>query len=169
MEAVLRQLSVGDDMDIYDMLQEIPHDENGFVNGVCGKSYEEFKQWLVRGDGIAKGIGLEDWQVPQSTYWLYVDGRPVGYGKLRHRLTEKLKKEGGHIGYAIRPSVRGRRYGALLLKLLVGEAGKLGIDSVLVTIHNDNIPSIRTALGNGGRIEKIENGRNYVWIKCQMI
>ena len=164
MTAELRKLSIDDGMDIYDMLQEIPKDENGFINGCHGCSYEEYKQWLIRSNNMANGIGLEDWMVPQNTYWLYVDGKPVGMGKLRHRLTEKLKEDGGHIGYAISPTNRGHGYGKLLLKLLVEEAKKMGIGRILVTIQNDNKASLQVALANGGEIEKVNDIRHYIWI-----
>lgn len=162
----LRPLAVDDGLDVYEMLQEIPMDENGFQNSMHGRSCEEFSQWLSRSAGQAKGLYLEDWQVPQSVFWLYVDGKPVGYGKVRHRLTEKLLAEGGNVGYAVRSSARGRRYGTLLLKLLIEEAKKLGVEKVLLTIWETNAPSLRVALGNGGVIEKTENGRHYVWIEC---
>lgn len=165
MQIELKKLSIDDGRDVYDMLQEIPSDENGFMNGVCGRSFEEYRQWLARSDEGARGIGLKDWQVPQTTFWLYADGRPVGYGKVRHRLTEKLLVEGGHIGYAVRPSARGRGNGTLLLKYLLDEAWKLGINRVLLTIREGNAPSLGVALANGGVVEKTENGRHYIWIQ----
>lgn len=167
MDTHLRQLSPSDGMDVYEMLQELPADENGFINGMHGRSAEDFRHWLTRSDLIAQGIGLEDWMVPQSTFWLYVDGRPVGMGKVRHRLTEKLLSDGGHIGYAIRPSCRGKGYGKTLLRLLLEEARKLGIDRVLVTVRNHNTPSIRTALASGGVVEKVSEERHYIWIESK--
>jgi predicted acetyltransferase len=161
----LRPLTIQDGRDVYEMLQEIPSDENGFVNGMHGKSYAEFEQWLARCDAAARGVGLEDWQVPQSTFWLYADGRPVGYGKVRHRLTEKLLEEGGTIGYGVRPSARGRGDGKLLLNCLLEEAWRLGADRALLTIRVGNAPSLGVALANGGVIAKTENGRRYVWIE----
>ena len=32
--------------DIYQMLQSIPANENGFINSVNGKSYQEYNKWL---------------------------------------------------------------------------------------------------------------------------
>ncbi|MCL2287007.1 MAG: GNAT family N-acetyltransferase [Firmicutes bacterium] len=164
MTVELKKLSLEDGMDIYDMLQEIPKDENGFVNGCNGVAYNDYKQWLMRSDNIANGIGLEDWMVPQNIYWLYIDGKPVGMGKLRHRLTDKLKEDGGHIGYAIAPSYRNLGYGKTLVKLLIIEANKLGMGSLLLTIENHNIGSIQVAVANGGIIEKVNETRHYIWI-----
>lgn len=162
----LRKLTISDDMDIYEMLQEIPKDENGFINSSNGRTFEEYKQWLIRSDAISKAEGLEDWMVPATTYWLYVDGRPVGFGKLRHFLTDKLREEGGHAGYAIRPSERNKGYGTILLKMIIEEAGKMNIGKILLTIRINNTNSIKVALNNNGKIERSNEVRHYIWIDC---
>ena len=162
----LRLLSESDGRDLYDMLQEIPVDENGFINSINGCSYDDYLQWLVRCENTARGINLEDWMVPQNNYCLYADGKPVGMGKLRHRLTEALQAEGGHAGYSIIPSCRGRGFGKLLLKEIVAEARRIGIAKLLLTIRNYNTASIKVALANGGVIEKINAERHYIWIDC---
>lgn len=160
----LKKLSLDDGMDIYDMLQEIPKEENGFQNSYHGVSFTEYRSKLKIGADMSKGIGLADWMVPQTTYWLYINNKPVGYGKIRHRLTDKLLAEGGSIGYGIRPSERGKGYGTLILKLLADEADKLQIHRILLTIHNDNIASIKVALANGGVTKKVTDTRHYIWI-----
>jgi len=166
MHIVLRRLSVEDDRDVYDMLQEIPRDENGYQNGCNGRPFEEYKDWLIRSEGLAKGENVPKGLVPQTIYWLFVDGAPVGTGKLRSRLTESLRESGGHVGYAIRPSERGKGYGKLLLRLLIAEAHAMGIAKVLITVQNHNTPSIRTALSNGGVVEKVDDIRHYIWVAC---
>lgn len=166
MNIELKKLTINDGMDIYEMLQEIPKDENGFINTVNGMSFEEYKEWLNSSDAMSKGLGLEDWQVPSNTYWLFVDGHPVGSGKLRHFLTDKLRAEGGHIGYAIRKSEGRKGYGTILLKMLIEEAKKMNIEKALVTVRNNNTNSIKVALSNGGKIEKVNEERHYIWIDC---
>lgn len=165
MSLSIRKARIGDGRDIYDMLQEMPADENGFVNSVNGKTFEEYQAWL---EGTVKGseqTGIADgWRVPQTTFWLYEDDMPVGMGKVRHHLTEALLREGGNVGYAIRPSARNRGLGKALLALLVEESRKIGVEQVLLTIRNDNQPSIHVALANGGEIEKVTPERHYIWI-----
>ncbi len=129
----LRPLSVDDGIDIYEMLQEMPKNENGFVNNCNGRTFEDFRNWLIKSFNIANGTSLEEWMVPQNIYWLYVDKVPVGMGKLRHYLTDKLKEE-GHGGYAIRPSYRNKGYGTLLLKLIIEQAKEIKIDRLLLTV-----------------------------------
>lgn len=87
-------------------------------------------------------------------------------GKLRHFLTEKLRKEGGHIGYAIRPSERNKGYGTILLNSLLREANYMNINKILLTIRNDNYASIKVALNNGGIIEKANDERQFICLDC---
>ena len=163
----LKKLSADDGIDIYEMLQEIPKDENGFLNSVHDKTFEEYKQWLIYNEAFSKTTDLVDgWKVPTSTFWLYVDDKPVGIGRIRHFLTAKLLEEGGHAGYAIRPNERHKGYGTLLLKNLVTEARKLNIDKMLLTIQNQNLYSLRVAIANRGVIERKNEIRNFVWIDC---
>ena len=166
MNVQLKRLSPDDEMDVYALLQAIPKDENGLMNGANGLSYDDYKQWLIKKDDMAHGIGLADWMVPQITYWLYVDGDPVGMGKLRTRLTDKLKEDGGHLGYSIASPHRGIGYGTLLVKMMVKEAAALNLDNILLTINNNNPPSIKVAIKSGGTIEKVTNDKHYIWIDC---
>lgn len=104
--------------------------------------------------------------VPQHIYWLYINAVPVGMAKLRHYLTDKLKEDGGHGGYAIRSAYRNKGYGKLLMRLLIEQARELKINRLLLTVQNHNIPSIKVALANGGIIEKVNEHRHYIWINC---
>lgn len=163
----LKRLSVDDGHAIYDLLQAIPRDENGFVNGVNGMSFEEYLLWLAREDANSRKTEIEDgWKVPQTTFWLYVDDRPVGVGKIRHFLTDRLREEGGHIGYAIVPGERGKGYGRVLLRELLKEAKNRGIDRALITVQNNNIASVKVALANSGVIEKKNDVRHFIWVEC---
>lgn len=167
MSILLKKLSADDGIDIYEMLQEIPKDENGFLNSVYGKTFEEYKQWLIFNEAFSKATDLEDgWKVPTSTYWMYVDGKPVGMGRIRHFLTDKLREEGGQTGYAIRPGARHNGYGTILLRELIKEAGKLGIDKMLLTIKNENLFSLKVAIANHGVIERKNEMRSFIWIDC---
>ena len=94
----LQKAALTDGRDVYEMLQRIPP-ENGFLNSCYQMDWAEFPSWLAKRVNMAQGIGLEDWQVPSTTYWLMDDGIPVAFGSLRHRLTDALREAG--IAYAI--------------------------------------------------------------------
>ena len=161
----IKKLSIHDGRDIYEMLQEVPANENGFINSVNGKTYGEYQEWLKRAAKSSEQTGLVDgWKAPTTTFWLFEDGKPVGFGKIRHLLTDALREHGGNVGYAIRPSARNRGLGKKLLALLLIESKKIGVVQLLLTIQNQNAPSIHVALANGGKIERISEERHYIWI-----
>lgn len=165
MSVEIRRLSITDGRDIYEMLQKIPPNENGFVNSVHGKSFEEFQKWLYAADDNSKQESIIDgWKVPQTTYWCLQGDKPVGCGKVRHFMTSSLLVEGGNVGYAIVPEARNKGLGKQFLALLLKESKKLGIEDVLLTIKQENKASVRVALANGGVIDKTENDRYYIWI-----
>ena len=161
----LKRLSPSDGIEIYDLLQSIPREENGLQNKVNGMTYEEYKQWLIGKQVESEQEGIVDgWKVPSTTYWLYVDGVPVGFGNVRIYLTEALKKVGGNIGYVIASPFRGKGYGKELLKLLLTKAKEAGIERALLTIRKDNIASQAVAYSNGGVLTETADERVYFWI-----
>lgn len=92
------------------MLQGIDRRENDFTNDVKDMPYEEFPEWCKLQYEYANGRLLPAGYVPQSIYWLYIDGEPVGIGKIRWKLTETSREAGGNIGYAISRQYRGHGY-----------------------------------------------------------
>ena len=161
----IRKLSIDDGRDIYEMLQELPADENGFLNSVQGKTFDEYKEWLQKSAKGSEQDGIVDgWKVPSTIFWLFENNRPVGFGKIRHFLTDALLENGGNVGYAIRPAERGRGLGTRFLALLTVECKRLGVEKILLTIQNHNTQSIRVALANGGKIEKVTAEKHYIWI-----
>jgi predicted acetyltransferase len=164
MQIELRELSQNDGNDILEMLREIGPGENGFGNAEYNMSITEFKDYLYQNINISKGIELEpDW-VPQTKYWLIVDGHPVGFGKQRLYLNDNLRINGGHIGYCIRPTARAKGFGNLLLRELLKKAKEKNIPKVLITCDDINIASRRVIEYNGGKLERVENGECYYWI-----
>ncbi len=96
--------------------------------------------------------GLPPGRVPSSTFWLVADnGHIVGTSRLRHWLMPHLEKEGGHIGYDVRPSERRKGYGTKLLALTLNRAQDLGLKEVIITCDSDNIGSVRIIEKNGGQ------------------
>lgn len=168
MSIELRKLTIHDGEDVYSLLQSLPADENGFMNGMAGRSREEFREWLQKSAASAEKTEIEDgWRVPQAVYWLYRDGQPIGMGKLRYFLTDALRQSGGHIGYSIAPHARGQGCGTVLLKALLQEAALHGVERALITVNNSNPASIRVALKCGGMIERVSGDHHYIWCDCK--
>ncbi|MDJ0711869.1 MAG: GNAT family N-acetyltransferase [Woeseiaceae bacterium] len=115
--------------------------------------YDDFPALVALLNNYSRGIGLPDGWVPNTTYWLLEDGEIVGVSSLRHRMTEKLRRVGGHIGFGVRPGAQGRGVAKELLRQTLYRAKLLGIAEVLVVCLKENVASARVILANGGRIE----------------
>ncbi len=159
----LKRLSLDDDIKIYEMLQEIDSNDNGFHNKVNGMTYEEFGEWLKKEYAVDNGE-LECWMVPQTSYWLYDDEKLVGYGRLRHCLNDNLAQTSGHIGYAIRKSERGKGYGNIILTLLLEECKKLNIEKVQIGANVSNTASNKIIINHNGSLIRCENNKNFYCI-----
>ena len=92
-------------------------------------------------------------KVPYSLRWLVEGDEFIGEASIRHELNAHLLREGGHVGYGIRPSRQRRGYGRLILALALEECRRLGLERVLVTSLADNLGSVRIIEANGGRLE----------------
>ena len=157
----LRRASADDGVEIWSMIREIGPGQNGFHNEGYTVPYSRFHDFLVRIVDMQHGRGLPEGYVPQTTFWAFVGSRPVGISKLRHRLTDALRRTGGHIGYSIRPSERRRGYGTAMLRATLAEAARLGIETTLLTINEDNRPSWRLVERNGGVLVRRAEGKRY--------
>ncbi|TDL57003.1 GNAT family N-acetyltransferase [Paenibacillus dendritiformis] len=160
----LRPLALTDGSDIYEMLQTMGPGENGFSNSGYGIHPTQFRSYLKSYIQMSQGRRLPAHLVPQNVYWLYVQGWPVGIGKLRHALNDALRERGGHIGYAIRPEARRRGYGTVMLRLLLAEARRIGLREVLLTCDEDNTASRRVIEKNGGRLTGTADGICKYWV-----
>jgi predicted acetyltransferase len=134
----------------YDYRQE-PEPRYYRVAARAGFSFAEYVRELHR---LAQGVGLPEHWVPTTTYWL-VERCDVIYGvsRLRHILSLRSRKEGGHIGYDVPPSERGFGNATLLLRQTLEKARRIGILRALVTCDDDNRASARVIEKNGGRLE----------------
>lgn len=113
---------------------------------------ENFSAYLEQVSNFAQSVNLKPGLVSQSEFWLLDDGKIVANSRLRHRLTPTLEREGGHIGYDVRPSERRKGYGTMILKLTLEKAKNLGLKKVLLTCDTDNIGSAKIIEKNGGKL-----------------
>lgn len=113
----------------------------------------DFGEFLRQRRNAAWGLDLAEGHVPWLDYWLVRGRRVLGSARFRHRLTPALEIEGGHIGYEVRPSERGKGYAKRLLAMLLGLARQFGHRRVLVTCDKDNLASARVIQSNGGVLD----------------
>lgn len=152
MNLEIKKLTINDGQEIYDFLQKIDAVENDFTNEANGMTYQEFKDWLIKQDDWSQGKNLPQNYVPQSTYWLYLNGAPIGYGKIRHKLTEFSRENGGNIGYAILREHRGKGYGTYLFGELVKIGRTIGVEEFIATVKLDNFSSRAAIEKCGGKL-----------------
>ena len=78
----IRQLSIADGRDVFDMLKRIGRDENHFQNPVHDMDYNQYKKWLIEQDDWSHERNLPEGYVGQTSFWMYVDNQPVAFGKI---------------------------------------------------------------------------------------
>ena len=178
MELFLRELCIGDEDEILDMVcefescsDEIKFEGISVLKGVTSESYDDFLKKLEESKHI------EDTHpdyANQTTYVLTDEiGHIYGMSCLRHCLKGDLINIGGHVGYAIRPSERGKGYGTIQLRLVLEKALELGIKEVLVTCRENNIGSKLTMEKCVGHPDTLVDSRypgikEYrYWIDCE--
>lgn len=118
---------------------------------------EDFADWLRAENDMTRRIvtpdGTEVARVPFTNFWLVAGQEFIGRINIRHHLNSYLEQEGGHVGYAIRTSARGKGYGHMILRLALPELKKLGISKALITCDDTNAPSARIIEKAGGKLQ----------------
>jgi predicted acetyltransferase len=112
---------------------------------------QTYPAWLsaIRAQETAAPEGL----VPAHTLFLLEGDDIAGAINIRHALNEYLRTYGGHIGYGVAPSRRGRGYAGRMVRLAAPLCRQLGLERVLITCHAENLASARTIQNLGGRLE----------------
>ena len=154
MKVELKQLSIDMGQKEYEMLQGLLDEENGFTNPAYQVSNEEYKKWLQREDDYSRGESLPDGWVPCTTYFLYIDDMPVGYGRIRHQSNEELEKVKGvgNFGYGISKQYRGKGYGNILFAELLEKCKDFGYMEIKLFPHKSNVATLKIMMKNGGKI-----------------
>ena len=101
------------------------------INGSGGlhRFLDDYEGWLEKLEKDYNMVPNEE-RVPARTYFLIRenDNRIIGMINIRTALNERLSKFGGHIGYGIRPSERGKGYNKINLYLGLKVCKEYGID-----------------------------------------
>ena len=117
----------------------------------------DFDAFLSKLADCAKGVGVPDGFVAHSTFWLVRDWTEVvGVSNIRHSLTPSLLRDGGSIGYGIRPTARCQGLGTAILRLSLLRAWALGAERALITCAKQNVASAEVIVRNGGVLESEE-------------
>lgn len=141
------------------------------MDGTAGlEGAKDFEEWYANVCNNLSEETVQQGLVP-ATALLAIDenNRLVGMVDIRHRLNDYLYHFGGHIGYSVRKTERGKGYGTQILSLALRECESLGIERILVTCDIENIASKKIIQKNGGILENTEeHGKTIIeryWIK----
>ena len=102
--------------------------------------------------------------VTETVRWWVEGSEFIGRLSVRHRLTEPLRRLGGHIGYDVRRSRRLEGHATAMLRAALPLAHDLGIDPALITCDATNAASRRVIESNGGILEDELDGTLRFWV-----
>lgn len=115
---------------------------------------DTFEQWQAKTEAIKHKITCPEGRVTAETHFAVNDeGLVCGAINIRHELNDFLLKEGGHIGYGVRPSERGKGIARWMLLKALDICKELDIDYVLITCNKTNIASAHTIMSVGGELK----------------
>jgi predicted acetyltransferase len=137
--------------------------------GFYAAAKQDFARYVQNLLNEERGINLKEGWVPCTHRWLLErSGAVVGVTRLRHRIDNAfLENEGGHIGYRVAPSWRGKGYGHLALQVALREAQRLRIDRVLLFTDECNAASRRVIERHGGELEAVAFSKHWNQRVCR--
>jgi predicted acetyltransferase len=107
---------------------------------------------------------MPDGYVPQTLLWWVEGDEYLGRLTLRHRLTVRLAYEGGHVGYEVRPSARGRGHATAMVGAALPLLAGLGMQRALIDCDPANLASRRVIEKNGGEFDGEWDDELYFWV-----
>lgn len=130
------------------------HEFGSDINGSGGlqRYLDDYEGWLEKLNEDYSRVPNEE-KVPARTYFLIreSDKRIVGMINIRLALNERLKHYGGHMGYSIRPTERGKGYNKINLYLGLRVCDQYGIEEVFLDADLANPASWKTMEALGGK------------------
>lgn len=120
--------------------------------------HQNFFALIERIEEIRNGIQLPENYVASTTYWLIDKDEIIGVSNLRHELNEAIRLMGGHIGLSIRPSVRKRGVGKVLMQKTIEQAVNMGIREVHIHCEKSNPASAHLIQSCGGELHSEVTG-----------
>lgn len=164
----LRRPTLADKEAILSMMAEFEETQSAHDGGFWDAEAFVYEAWLESNRDMEMGLGIPEGWVPAVQLVAFArDGQAVGFLNLRLRLSAYLLEEGGHIGYSIRPSERGKGYAKEALRQGLQIAKEKNIKRALVTCSTENPASRAVILANGGQFEDVRNGTERYWIELE--
>jgi predicted acetyltransferase len=119
------------------------HDDVGLYTGFYETAWVSFEAYKATLEQLSKGGWPFPEVVPGETLFLMDNDLLIGEFYLRFGLTDVLEKDGGNIGYHIRPTARGKGYATAGVRLALEHLERAGLTKALATCSETNAASIR--------------------------
>ena len=150
----LRKMNLQDIKEQWEYVTALPKDENGLTNPYEGITFEEYETTVLPELMMHENpVGMPEWFVPETYYYLWDKQVLVGEYRIRHYLTEALKVGAGHIGYSIKKEYRGKGYGTKGLAMVLDIAREIvPEDEIYLRVLKSNIRSFKAINSNGAYI-----------------
>ena len=162
---ILRRPRLADKEAVLEMMAEFEQSQSAHDGGFWDAENFVYEDWLESNQNQEMGINLpEGWVSAIQLVAFSEKGQAVGFLNLRLCLSNFLLEAGGHIGYSIRPSERGKGYAKESLRQGLQVAKEKNIKRALVTCSTENPASRAVILANGGKLEDVRNGTERYWI-----
>ncbi|TCI28271.1 GNAT family N-acetyltransferase [Exiguobacterium sp. SL-10] len=145
----LVKTSMDQEAKVIDFLKEWWERGETIVPNAVDRDASDFSSYVKQIRDKEVRVNNVSW-VPSTTYWLTDGEELLGAANIRHELNDNLINFGGHIGYGIKPSARGRGLATKQLELALEKAKELGIERALITCDRTNVASRQVILNNGG-------------------
>lgn len=150
-------IAYADDILAFRREVEAADDSDAFAGCSSLENCTTVEEWLALLAERENPATCPNGSVPSNAYLAVrtSDSRIVGMIDLRHHIDHPiLGLWGGHMGYTVRPSERGKGCAAEMLRLNLENCRLRGITKVLLTCSRENPASEKTILANGGVFEK---------------
>ena len=159
----LRKMNLKDIKEQWEYVTALPKDENGLTNPYEGITFEEYETTVLPELMMHENpVGMPEWFVPETYYYLWDEQVLVGEYRIRHYLTEALKVGAGHIGYSIKKEYRGKGYGTKGLAMVLDIVREIvPEDEIYLRVLKSNIPSFKAINSNSAYIAD-ENETHYL-------
>ena len=161
----LRRPILADKETVLEMMAEFEQTQSAHDGGFWDAENFVYEEWLEENLQAEAGLNIPENWVPAIQLVSFDEaGQALGFLNLRLRLNDYLLEKGGHIGYSIRPSERGKGYAKESLRQGLQIAKEKNIHRVLVTCSIKNLASQAVILANGGQLEDIRHETERYWI-----
>ena len=160
-------MNVRDAAEQWKYVAALPANENGLTNPYEGVSFEEYRNRVLPELMMHEHpVGMPDWFVPETYYYLWDEDVLAGEFRIRHCLTDALKTGSGHIGYSIKKELRGKGYGTKGLALALTLAKTIvPEEEIYLQVEKQNPASFRAICKNGAYLSGEDDTHYFLRIK----